>query len=432
MINPATILKEAINCFSPTPISDETISYYHPTAKAREGLNYEVHQQLYKKIILSANNSSGSYKRFLVMGQRGCGKSSELYMLTTMLRNSLVLPIAIDITDNLENILIDDSDLNKSGIVKIFELIKNAIVEYATHISVPIDKKFLEAYEESKRPKKSLVCAKEDKSGTLKECDPSKLRISIKQPNTVKMSKPSIADVLKALNAIIKNFAQINMKQSIVIILDGLEKYDYDEAKKLFEGDFTFKLLSAIDAHLIMVCPISLRYAPEVYDPESVWIKTLIPAIKIRNTDCSIHPDGIDVIKKLVFRRAVASLFEDSVLEAVIAKTGGNLRLICKKLQDIIEEACINHKEKVDMNAVNTVFDRTWQEQINPVYYKYRRVLKDIYEGNLVESNEVLADMLKNELVFEYDFKHGQYYQIDLHPSLREHFDKYPEKINSL
>ena len=97
MIQKAKSLKDVYNLFRPSPLTLEEKEFYQETAEIRNGKSYEMYTYLFNRI-----NESERHTHQLMIGHTGCGKSTELYMLTGKLQEAQIPYIIIDASADLD------------------------------------------------------------------------------------------------------------------------------------------------------------------------------------------------------------------------------------------------------------------------------------------------------------------------------------------
>ena len=99
MVQMAKSLTDVVNLFRPAALTGEQFAFYQETAVVRDGARYEFHDGLYKRIQVASD-----HERLLVVGHGGCGKSTELLMLTSKLSNDGIPVILVEAKDDLDSV----------------------------------------------------------------------------------------------------------------------------------------------------------------------------------------------------------------------------------------------------------------------------------------------------------------------------------------
>jgi hypothetical protein len=432
MIFKAASLRDISNVFHPKAFTAKQMEFYQPTSIARDGKEYEYHDNLFSYIAQSKNDM-----HILVFGHGGCGKSTELRVLAENLSTKNIPSIVIE--------ALDDLSLNDFTYIDIFIKIIENLTKYAHNNSLALDKRILTAFYKALSTRIIKEYWEEDAVASIESGASAsvtlpfflqfftKISASLRMGSGVKEElrqeiKPKMADLTEAVNSLIENINRLTKEKkgegNIVIIIDGLEKCRQECVRKLFTDDVSS--LKAIKTHLVIACPISLYRSPDAAILANNFDKAdLMPMIKTHNLDSGYSPYdmGINVIKELILKRADASLLEEGTLEKIIYMGGGSLRDTFRILIDCSHEAYMRKKNAVDMSCVDFILNKEAADIFLRVEYKLFPVIKKIFDGDHRLRNEGnLEELLYAGAVFEYN---GERW-IDLHPLVRYHIAKNP------
>jgi len=426
----AKSLRDIANVFTPQPFTQDQMAFYQPTAIARDGYRYEYHEILFDHIV-----NSFEHVHCLAIGHGGCGKSTEMHVLSSKLNDEVNIPsIIINAT----------KDLNIANItyIDIFILIVERLVDYADKKDIKIPKSIIKSFNASL----STIITKEHWSHELNAAVESEVSISVLIPLLATLAskiagaiktasgfreelrrelKPNMGDITDAVNALIQELN--NAGTDIVIMLDGFEKVPLEYTRTLFIQDGS--ALAAIKTHMIIACPITLYRSTDAAALQSNFpLAELMPMIKTHNPDITSSPyqPGIDVVKELILRRVDDIYFENGVLDKIISMGGGNLQSTFHLLRDSAFHAHMRKSETIDMDCCNIVLNKYATDVFLRVNSRFFPILKKIYEGDFtLENNDDVNELLYAGAVFEYNAERWK----DLHPLIRYHISKRPEVL---
>ena len=418
-----TDLPGVFNAFPPKALTEEQKGWYQPTAAVRGGENFEFHDVLYESIRESRDKS-----HILVVGHGGCGKSTELRMLSSKLRETGIPSITIEARDDL--------DMNGFTYIDIFMRIVERLTRYAQENELRIHPKIIAAFREALSTEITTQF-RENTTGAALELllnfvssitfflkMSSGQRVELRQQIEPKMTK-----IINVLNALI---LEINSgcNNKIVIVIDGLEKCKTENARKLFSDDISS--LAAIDTHLVVACPINIYRSPVGSILQGYFVNpAIMPMIKthLPLPEGKICEEGVMVIKELILKRVHASFFEEGVLEKMITMGGGSLRDTCHLVYASAFQAYMNKRETVNMDSVLYAMNKFASDLFYRVENKYFPTIKKIYDGDHEPSNdEHLSALLYTGAVFEYNGKSW----VDLHPLIRHYIENRPKLLEKL
>ena len=129
--------------------------------------------------------------------------------------------------------------------------------------------------------------------------------------------------------------------------------------------------------------------------------------IKIEKINSEPFPEGIDIIDKIVQKRASSALFEEDVLKKLIQYTGGSLRDLFHAINSSAKRAERRESETISMEDAERALEELKTSLTRRIEKKDYDFLLNIYKGNkeLIEDKEMLLKMLQASVVLEYNGK---------------------------
>jgi len=205
-------------------------------------------------------------------------------------------------------------------------------------------------------------------------------------------------------------------KQPIVIFED-LDKLPPDKAWEIFGNP-----LSEMPFPVIFTFPISLSYDTKFAGLEAAFNNNvqILPMIKIRTPDGAAFQDGIDTIRSIIAKRADLSLFEADTLEFLISKTGGILRDLFHCITQAAYRAEYRQASIIGLEDAKSAAIRLRSSLTRRIESANYPLLKNISKGgkyrSQIEDREMLLDMMQGLIVLEYN---GDRWH-DLHPLIED------------
>lgn len=256
----ANHIPEMINAFSPAPLQREQMKefYCEDTMEYRTSDKYDSPI----KDIFDGCKNSDECSAYLLLGHRGCGKSTELNRMSQELcaKDYSVKTINCSMDLDLFNIVYSD----------LFILMGEARKEYRKRISV------------------------------------------------------RSSEWIGILGCVAEEISKKKEGKRPIIIFEDLDKLNPEDAWKVFYNYAA--VLSGMKFPVIYTFPIGLSYDARFSAMESYFITKTLPMIKISTIENKPFQEGIDIIGKIVSKRADLALFDEDVLETLIQYTGGSLR----------------------------------------------------------------------------------------------------------
>ena len=409
----ANQVSEIINAFSPEPLKIEQMTFFY----CDNTMEYRTSDKYTSPIedIFETCTENQDPHAFLLLGHRGCGKSTELNHLSSRLINNgcPVKTIACSLDLDLLNLVYSDlfilmgeallqiaketnCALNQELIYKI-----NEFWDQATKISVSqeLAATSVESGLSMKTPKffanilELFAEIKADLKFNEETRTEYRKQISIRSSEWLKL----LSDVTEE----IKN----TTNHLPIIILEDLDKLNPENAWNVFYHYAA--LLSGMPFTVIYTFPIGLSYDIKFSSMEAYFITQTLPMIKIENIDGSSCLGGIEIIERIVKKRADLHLCEEQVLDTLIRLTGGSLRDLFHVINASAKRANRRKSSTISMEDATRALEElktTLTKRIEKDDYKF---LTNIYYSNkeLIENKQALLHMLQASVVLEYNGK---------------------------
>lgn len=183
------------------------------------------------------------------------------------------------------------------------------------------------------------------------------LRVGFQKETTkTREVRPALSEIVDRVNAIIE--AAEADKPKLLVIVDGLDRKDYDVALTMFSSS----LLVDLKCHIIYAVPISLRYSPAFRQPMQSFEKCLdlgnVPVFKCDEQGRpTTEPNrvGRHILKTVVEKRLdklgqdYKELFEPDALELLCEKSGGVMRDLVRLARTACEVALRKQMNRVTL-----------------------------------------------------------------------------------
>jgi hypothetical protein len=409
-------LKEAYNNFYVEPLKeDKEIADFYVQ---RPGLISPM-QDLKDRIELADRK-----EKYLFLGFRGSGKSTELYRLEAALDKSRFLVVNYSIRDDLNLSDFDFRDFFVSMALKVYDIarvegidlnpdIENDFQDFTKRIT-NITESEVTSQSSAGLPWSQIVILKLSREAKTRQC----LRKELDQ---------KISDLIQKLNWLIIDIEEKSGKD-LVIIVDDLDKL----ARGQQSEDFFYKnyqLLIEPSCFVIYTFPIPLAFHPQYENVRPAFAHDVIlPQMHVFKRNGEPHQEGRKFYSDVISRRIEPDLLDKNVLEYAIESTGKLSELV-----EVMKEASLNAfrmgQKSISRNDVapaleklRMTFDRTLTEA-------HKKKLLEI--NNCKEAREEGPDsVLTRELLFsltavEYEDEEGRWCEIN--PMLRPLVEKWSQ-----
>lgn len=342
----ATKMDEIYQAFHLQPLKIEELdTFYKDTSKARSRVNPR------SRIARLLRRELRHTEHILLVGYKGCGKSTELNKLEAELQDKFLV-INFSVMEELDPVHLHYIELFIVMMERLFtkakeeelainkDLLKRIINWTKTREITEIKEKYLGVELEAgasatfgipylqKFFAKFKATAKT--SGSLKEA----LKRNV---------EPKLSDLIEHCNALILEIRLelIRAKEmdDLLVIIEDLDKIPLERAEQLF---FNYiNQLTQLRTNVIFTFPIALYYSLKFNEIKQYFSKTEeLYMIKVQNRDGSPAEKGIKAMEAVVAARMDLTLFEEAaILEEMIQKSGGCLRDLFLLIREAAESA---------------------------------------------------------------------------------------------
>lgn len=348
----------------------------------------------------SLRNNIGVHQHLLLVGYRGCGKSTELRRLQSDLEaDFLILNFSVyeELDPNelnyIELVIVTMERLfyqvkehhltlspNYLQSIKSFLLteeiqdIREGYMEASmeigaeTQLSIPFLHKFFAMFRASTKGSRSL------KKVLTEKVEPHFSRL-LNQCNDL------VAEIRLQLETI--------HKSDLLIIIEDLDKIQLSQARSLF---FNYSpQLSELKVNIIYTFPISLYYDIHFNTVKNSFTKVYeLPMIKVHEKDGSRYEKGINKMREIIAARMDLELFEDAeILDELILKSGGCLRDLFTMISEAAEKT--QDDERMRINREDDLF-----YAVQKLKRSYRNTIADSFDstGEIIVKASEYYDVL--------------------------------------
>ncbi len=348
-------------------------------------------------------NTPNEYIKIIFSGHRGCGKSVELKRFADEINHpDAFLSILVDLEQetNIEQLAPED----------LFVALVSILIRELTVRKIPFDKKdfnditaeWLEEKELSKEIENDFGIEASTKAslgwklwtflgleGNLKGAYSrnSKTTQTIRQK--IKTNpKPVQTKFNAALVGIRRRIRESQQGKDLIFIIDGLEKANPSVYESLFVKDV--QLITGINAHLITTVPISTFYEILHLPTHDYFRDFYLPMVRVDNTSRSL-------LKSLVEKRVDNNLFEASVLDLFIEKSGGCPRILLK----LVNRSILNGVGgTVSIEIAEEVIIEEGNERWRAMTEKHKTILRS---GKFDSADKEVFELLQSLNLLEYN-----------------------------
>lgn len=402
------------NAFNPNPLNDEQLPrfYCDETMCVRTGDKYlSPIEDIYDACKLPSEHNA-----FLLLGHKGCGKSTELNRMSARLKEDGYQVFTIECGVDL--------DLNNPLYADLLILMGEALLKIADQIGCSLDSGIVQTVRdfwvvEEERCTTAADVATIQAEGGVSSETPSildLLKVFLKIKADLKFNEENrniyrekvakrAGDWIMALKQIADEITQKLDGKQPIIIYEDLDKLNPEDAWKVFYN--YAKTLTGVPIPVIYTFPIALSYDPRFAALEGFFTVKTLPMIKLENLDGSRNDSGYDTIFNIIEKRACKELFEDDVLERLIFQTGGSLRDLFFAINTSAQRAVRRKSKTIGVEDADKALEQLKTSLTRRIEQKHYSFLVDIFKGNRerIQDREILLEMLLANTVLEYNGK---------------------------
>lgn len=381
----------------------------------------------------------------LFTGHIGCGKSTELLRLKSILESNGFHVVYFESSDDLEMADVDICDVLLSIARRISESLEEVNL-------APDAKGFRGLLEATKRVLLTEIDlqAKAEVLGQKISLDTSKKSVSLsagiaeltvaaKNNQTLREKlnqylgpqKNRLVDSINhdLIEPAIAKLKQAE-KQGLVVIMDNLDRID--NRQKPFgrsQQEYLFidqsECLTSLHCHVVYTMPLSLKFSPdyEMLKQRFGEEPKILPMIPVKYRDGSYRSDGVELLRQMILVRAfptlskqeqlnqISEVFEDTAgLDRLCQISGGHVRDVLLQLSEWIVKG-----KKLPL--LNDVLEKLIRASRNDktmlVMNEEWELLRQVHQTRKVYPDPAYQNLIRRRLIFEYRDDDGSWFDVN-------------------
>jgi energy-coupling factor transporter ATP-binding protein EcfA2 len=363
-----------------------------------------------------------SAKKYLFLGFRGCGKSTELNRLFRLLDRDKFLIVSYSIRDELDVSDFDFRDFFASMALKIYDTaekeielerdIKEDFRDFMMHIT-KVSEEDITRYREMGISFSKFILLKLGREAKTREYIRKEL-------------ETKISDLIQRLKWLTME-VESKLNKKVVVIVDDLDKL----ARGQQAEDFFYKnygLLIQPNCFVIYTFPIPLTFNPYYENVRHAFDDDIIlPQLPVRSRDRKrINEENFNFYKRIVKKRMDLGLIEEEALKDAILSTGKTSEFI-SVMRDAAIKAYRNEKDKITKEEVGKALEklrRTYDRTLTEAHKKRLLEIYDKKEARDENTNDSTSrDLLFSLTAVEYEDEEGRW--CDINPLLMPLVEKW-------
>ncbi|HPE63724.1 MAG TPA: AAA family ATPase [Methanothrix sp.] len=360
----------------------------------------------------NALRSSRRPLKYLFVGSRGNGKSTELNRLSELLENDLLI-VPFSIRDKLNLYDIEYSDILLIIAAEVYEKVSEN-VELSSKLSDYLDLWSEKLIESEKR----LGLSAEAKAGfaafVFNITGKMKTEASTRQV-TRTVIQPQLSDLIYAVNKIIIE-AEEELEKNILVIIDDLDKVNLKKGEELFY-EHGAELTSPI-CRIIYTIPQPLLFSNKIRQIVLQYFDGRIDLgnINIYDRHGKLDPEGCDLMKRVALKRMAESLISLDALNLAVKYSAGVMTEFIRIIRSAGNIGDTDGRDRIEISDVEQSIADTKNDYIRILNPDDIEILKDVMKTKGKVGGEKFQDLLFSLAILEYSNGEAWY---DIHPAIK-------------
>ena len=410
----ATNLIEAYNNFVVEPLKtvEEFRDFYVERPKGAPSPIEELKDRI---------ENAESAKKYLFLGFRGCGKSTELNRLSQLLDKDKFLIVGYSIRE-LDVSDFDFRDFFGSMALKIYD-----IAEKEVELERDIKEDFRDFMMRITKVSEEDITRYREMGISFSKFILLKLGREAKTREYIRKElETKISDLIQRLNWLTMEVESKTSKR-VVVIVDDLDKL----ARGQQAEDFFYKnygLLIQPNCFVIYTFPIPLTFNPYYENVRHAFDDDIIlPQLPVRSRDRKrINEENFNFYKGIVEKRMDLGLIEEEALKEAILSTGKTSEFI-SVMRDAAIKAYRNENEKITTEEVGKALEKLRRTYDRTLTEAHKSRILEIYDKREARDKNI-SDSTSRDLLFsltavEYEDEEGRW--CDINPLLMPLVEKW-------
>lgn len=369
--------------------------------------------------LCAALRDSTEPDKFLFVGHRGSGKSTELNKLSVELQNEFqaIRFSVVDVTGRISNLEIEDLMLTIA--VQVTQQCIAAKLAPRPMLDAP--REGMASFGQWWR--NLMTGARIDLGPELEgslELDVilGKLQVGMKQSTSTRdLIKEAIQrrmpELVAYLNQIIK-IAEQNSGKRLLVIVEDIDKLDEQSATDIFKNH-TASLL-APNANMVYTFPIALRYSDHYANIYKQFSNEFIlPNFLAYEKNGSQNPVHLAALRQIVLNRLEAHLIEPAALNALVPASGGIPNWLMRLMLNATNNARARNQTTISEADVTAAINHLRRELRAPLSRTDLETLTKRHQDHELTNDDIERRLLYNSSLIEY--VNGDQW-CDAHPAL--------------
>jgi nucleoside-triphosphatase THEP1 len=379
---------QAYNHFDSQPLKGERLQKFYIDDFTKDSV----------KGIITTIRITERFKKMLVIGHRGCGKSTILNKVAEELKNDYHV-VAFSAADVINMMDVETVDILLGTYLQVLDSVKEH-----------------KWFDSLLQPFKKLIKFSPEEVNFLGMLA-LKFRVEPESRHALRQDLRNQMDTLQKNLSEAFNQIQAKNNKDVLIIIDDLDKLETKFAERVFYENPDLLILP--QAKIVYTFPLDTYYRPDFIRIRDRYEDQFISVVNLQTVTGERLETSQQALTKLIRRRIKSALVTDDAINYVIQMSGGLLRDLVKFMQDACKLAIMDNASVINQSTVEEVID----DYINDYYRvfdfpNYTEKVQHIAQTNKTVDNKTLVYLLRYLFVLEYRYRRKLWY--DVHPCLNK------------
>jgi hypothetical protein len=354
--------------------------------------------------------SSEKPLKYLFVGSRGNGKSTELNRLSELVADTLFV-VSFSIKDKLNLFDVDYADILLVIATEIYESVSDKL---SAELTDYLDKWSEKIVERAKEKQKGLEFGAGFRA-IVNLAGKVKTQVTTREV-TRDVMKPRLSDLIDAINKIIID-AEKELGKKILVIIDDLDKVNLEKGEELFYMHGAE--LTQPTCKIIYTIPQPLLFSKKIRQIISQYFdgRKDLHNINVNHRNGEVDHSGYKVMREVALMRLEENLITEGAMTEAIKSSAGILTELVRLIRDSANIANMENRSRIEEGDVKRVVTGIRNDYIRILGKEDLEVLKGVKNTKgKIGDDDRFHDLLFSLAILEYANDEVWY---DIHPTIK-------------
>lgn len=354
--------------------------------------------------------SSEKPLKYLFVGSRGNGKSTELNRLSELVKDNLFV-VSFSIKDKLNLFDVDYADILLVIATEIYESVSDKLSAKLKHYLDAWSEKIVERVKEKQKGLEFGAGF----SAIVNLAGKVKTQVTTREV-TREVMTPRLSDLIDAINRILMD-AEKELGKKILVIIDDLDKVNLEKGEELFYMHGA-ELTQPV-CKIIYTIPQPLLFSNKIRQIILQYFdgRKELHNINVNHRNGEVDPSGYEVMREVALMRMEEDLITEEAMVEAIKSSAGILTELVRLIRDAANIANMEDRSRIEEGDVKRVVTGIRNDYIRILGKEDLEILKGVKntKGKIGDEDR-FHDLLFSLAILEYANDEVWY---DIHPTIK-------------